>query len=451
MILPNRSPILKRSIINSGRALPFSPSYNPAIISSLWQNTAKTTPVTIADPVRVMSDLNGSIDAIAPSDAARPLYARSPKSGIRNLLTATEQFDNAYWTKNQTTITANAIAAPDGSTTADLMLETATTNFFRTISPSLTIALSPYTFSIYAKKHTNRRYCYIRIDFVGGTYRNIGFDLDTESVTFAGTGWAGLVEDVGNGWLRLSATATATTTSSGGVSFGISNAEVTSDTLPSYAGSTSEGIYIWGAQLAQASTATPYQRVGTTRADITESGVESAFSLLFDGTDDYLDTGVQSFGSASLFADAGQQWAVCGWYNAVSTTSGTILSKASSATVADRTFTIYTGGGDFRMIVRGNDAAVATSALNMPHAYIVVWNGSVMNVYHDSLTPVVKAVGTAAQEAVNILIGARTPSAPTIFFPGRIGLLPLIDRSLTTAEIASVMRYLASESGAVIT
>ena len=38
-----------------------------------------------------------------------------------NLLTYSEQFDNAAWSKTNTTITANSTAAPDGTLTADTL------------------------------------------------------------------------------------------------------------------------------------------------------------------------------------------------------------------------------------------------------------------------------------------------------------------------------------------
>ena len=38
-----------------------------------------------------------------------------------NLLTFSEQFDNAAWTKTTTTVTANAIASPIGTTTGDTL------------------------------------------------------------------------------------------------------------------------------------------------------------------------------------------------------------------------------------------------------------------------------------------------------------------------------------------
>ena len=39
-----------------------------------------------------------------------------------NLLTYTEQFDNAAWTKGSTTVSSNSIASPDGSNTADTIV-----------------------------------------------------------------------------------------------------------------------------------------------------------------------------------------------------------------------------------------------------------------------------------------------------------------------------------------
>jgi len=40
-----------------------------------------------------------------------------------NLLQYSQEFDNAYWTKSATTVTANATAAPDGTTTAEQIAE----------------------------------------------------------------------------------------------------------------------------------------------------------------------------------------------------------------------------------------------------------------------------------------------------------------------------------------
>ncbi len=69
----------------------------------------------------------------------------------RNLLTYSEQFDNIAWQKAQASITANATAAPDGTITADKLVEDNTTNNHR-VARGITIpANSTCTLSFYAK------------------------------------------------------------------------------------------------------------------------------------------------------------------------------------------------------------------------------------------------------------------------------------------------------------
>ena len=81
----------------------------------------------------------------------KPIYTTS---FIQNLLTYSQDFANSDWTKSLTTITTNSTTAPDGTTTADKMLATATTQGFIEQSPTVT-AGQPYTFSIYAKAGDN--------------------------------------------------------------------------------------------------------------------------------------------------------------------------------------------------------------------------------------------------------------------------------------------------------
>ena len=70
-----------------------------------------------------------------------------------NLALYSQDFDNAYWVKNQgATVTANSTTSPDGTTNADT-LSVAVLSFsgiYRAISG----ASANYTISIYAKKNT---------------------------------------------------------------------------------------------------------------------------------------------------------------------------------------------------------------------------------------------------------------------------------------------------------
>ena len=55
--------------------------------------------------------------ALQATSASRPVLRSR-----YNLLEQSEVFDNAYWTKTNSTVTANAGVAPDGTTTADKLI-----------------------------------------------------------------------------------------------------------------------------------------------------------------------------------------------------------------------------------------------------------------------------------------------------------------------------------------
>ena len=67
-----------------------------------------------------------------------------------NLLTYSQEFDNAAWGKSGATVTANQIVAPDGNTTGDYLNSTAAFQFIRQ-SLGTTTANAAYALSIYVK------------------------------------------------------------------------------------------------------------------------------------------------------------------------------------------------------------------------------------------------------------------------------------------------------------
>jgi hypothetical protein len=444
MMLPNRSPILKRSIINSGRALPFSPSYNPAIITSLWQNTAKTTAVTIADPVRVQSDLNGSIDAIAPSDAARPLYARSPKSGIRNRLVASEDFNNAAWIVNGNIVKSGNTITDNGNGD-DFIFQTFT----------VPANSNSYTGTVRIPKTTaDANYKSLFLALTGGTAVTSAVTINTNNGVISypsGQTANATITDRGDSW-----EVSKPITNNGG------NTTLSMRIYPAWnltGGTNGRDNAATGAvtpiasQLEAGAAPTNIQTVGTTRADITESGVDSAFSLLFDVTDDYLDTGVTGFGTTTLFADSAQRFFIGGTcVNPPVNANNKVVFAKSQLLSGQFNLRYAANNNNFVVGVRGSSTTlIAAASPGLPVAWLLTWDGTTFNGYVNSLTPAACGVGVGAEETTqNILIGAINSASPGAFFSDLIGLTFAGDRSLTTAEIASVMRYLASESGAVI-
>jgi hypothetical protein len=173
-----------------------------------------------------------------------------------NLRIYSQEFDNPAWQKSAVTVTANATTAPDGTTTAEEVFETATTAEHRIANdPVITsLASTPYTLSVFAKKNT-RDWLILNLIRTGVANFRVWFDLNTGVVGTTTAGITAAITSVGNGWYRCSVTRTTNSAeTSTGIGIGIADA----DNSFSYAGDITKSIYIWGAQLEQRSAVTDY-------------------------------------------------------------------------------------------------------------------------------------------------------------------------------------------------
>jgi hypothetical protein len=190
----------------------------------------------------VPTDGSGDLSFTRASNGTRVNSAGLVEVCPWNLLQYSEDFTNAYWNKYQATVTANAITAPNGTTTADKLEFTApgTAVLFTT---STALQSQVYTLSCYGKKGTSN---FIQLGFtLSGGDKAAQFNINTGVVSTVDSGVTASIESVGDGWYRCQMYLTT--------DINTPNIFVNATT-----GTTGNFIYIWGAQINIGSTAKPY-------------------------------------------------------------------------------------------------------------------------------------------------------------------------------------------------
>ena len=174
------------------------------------------------------------------------------RSAVTNLLLRSEEFETTW---GRTGILAfgsgsvvNAIPAPNGSITADLITEDTATSAHAVSQGSVTSGVT-YTISVYAKAAGRTR---LQITGLGAEGQGFFTDYNLSSVTVSNAPPGSSIADVGNGWCRCVMPITASSTA--GPIFRLRDASGSSN----YTGDGTSGIYLWGAQLEQSTTVGEY-------------------------------------------------------------------------------------------------------------------------------------------------------------------------------------------------
>ncbi|PJC48533.1 MAG: hypothetical protein CO035_02995, partial [Candidatus Omnitrophica bacterium CG_4_9_14_0_2_um_filter_42_8] len=177
---------------------------------------------------------------------------QTPYGGLgryENLLTYSEQLDNAIWVKTGLSITANSVASPNGATTADSIVDDVTGG--GTVDSSLITATAgqAYTFSVWLK---------------GTGSQAVSLKLTDNATTPTSTTQNITLDTT---WQRYSVTHTLAAGSTK-VKATINHTSTASDT-----------VYVWGSQLEQASSSGVY--ASSTSGTVTASrGVISTGDIL---------------------------------------------------------------------------------------------------------------------------------------------------------------------------
>jgi hypothetical protein len=204
------------------------------------------------------------------------------KGGGSNLLLRSEEFDNAYWPKFQTTVTANSTTAPDGTTTADSLVNDGTNNYHGTRFAPFTANSEPKTLSVFFKANQITNVSISLTDSGGYLTNGAVATFDLTAGTVSKTGGAAYVSSsitaLADGWYRCSLTA-----QNSGLIYGwfwlnsTNNPTYAGFGYETFSGTAGDLAYIWGAQLEQSSALGNY--IATTTSAITLENAPGATAL----------------------------------------------------------------------------------------------------------------------------------------------------------------------------
>ena len=207
----------------------------------------------------LLESMGSGVPRLDYSQGSCPALLLEPQR--TNLFTYSGQLDDASWSKQGVTITANSNTAPDGTQSADLVDDgtAVSTNHWFFQSPTFAFSTT-YTISFYTK-YVSRKYMAINI-FNGSTSQFVYYDIQNGSVVGTTGDVTASITSVGNGWNRV--VYTRTIAASGSPNLRISLADDSLQII--YTGSNKQ-VLVWGAQLELGAYPTTY--IPTTTASAT--------------------------------------------------------------------------------------------------------------------------------------------------------------------------------------
>jgi hypothetical protein len=324
-----------------------------------------------------------------------------------NLLLHSEGFDNDYWIKSGSTITANTVVAPDGNLTGDKWVEDsgALSNqprLRRDISTTGT-----HSATIYAKAGGRN---WLRMQSVFSS-PSVWFNLATGTIGTVGSGLSASIQAVGNGWYRCTLIKPSDTR----FHCFISDADGSTE---AYTGDGTSGIFIYGAQLEVGAFATSYipsVASQVTRAADNASMIGNNFARWFNVNE------------GTLYADA------------YMVTGATVLGVSDGTTVNRIQVNMSTSSNQFFYIANNSNQALFAepfSVLNSFNKLAFAYKTDSFAGTVNAGTPGVDTSGSVTGDLNRLQIGSRTGTAAFVNAP--IKRIAYFNRRLANSELQGI-------------
>lgn len=425
--------------------------YDPTDLSTMFQDSAGTTPVTaVEQPVGLILDKSGNGNHASQSTAAsRPTYRAR-----YNLLTFSEQFENAYWSKFQSSVTQDATTAPDGATTADKLVENAVNNAHAVDSSSVTVVGTTFTFSVYLKAAERS---FVRAECIqlapSVVSRSAVVNLSNGALTSVDPAITATATSVGNGWYRC----VFTTTYASATSVRLTLAMGTSASTFSYLGDGTSGLFLWGAQLLTAAdvtaTGNAYQRIAA--ATVYDTAPIFRPYLAFDGVDDSLSTAAINFTATDKMS------VFSGVTKNTDGSAGCVAELSATAITNNGSFALFSSAGGAVWYVAGRGTALGSFACATFTAPITNTISSMIDIAQPALaSELIPRINTTVNQTGAsgtdigtgnfgnwpLYIGRR--GGTTLPFNGRLYSLIVRGAASSVTEIADTELWVNARTGA---
>ena len=378
--------------------------------------------------------------AFQSTSASRPVL-----SALVNLLTKTEQFDDAVWSKRNVTLVSGQ-TPPTGVNTAFLMYP-ATSGADRDFFQTTTISSGASYIGSFLVKPAGWRW--VSLDGTN-TSRAAYFDLQNGVLGTTAAGHAASIENAGNGWWRISVTTTAASSS-----LGYTTLKLVDGDASNYAtASGTNGILVTGSDLRVANDGVglpAYQRVNTA-TDYDTTGFP--LYLRADGVDDGMVTNSINFTAT----DKMTVWA--GVRKLSDAAAGAFVELSPNINTNTSVFGIFapansaTGDYSFRSKGTADSGSSGTSAAMYPQPITNVLTG-IGNISGDSA--ILRINGTQAASSTvdqgsgnfgNYPLYLFRRGGTTLPFNGRFYSLIVRGAASTTAQIEATEAYVNSRTKA---